>query len=67
MMLIRLSYQINLLQKGIEIMPYFYMKEIRTPLKLVGIRLFKCQETGQMYMKVRENGRRLIMARQKQK
>ena len=46
-------------------MPYVYMKEIWTPLKVFRLRLFKCQETGRFYIKVKENSRRLLIANRK--
>ncbi|MFD3446572.1 hypothetical protein ACFDTO_18410 [Microbacteriaceae bacterium 4G12] len=37
-------------------MAMLYLKEMWTPLKLIGITLFKCRESGELYYKKR-NGR----------
>ncbi|WML46800.1 hypothetical protein RCG23_14250 [Neobacillus sp. PS3-34] len=40
-------------------MPLFHMKEIFTPLKLVGIKVFVCKE-GQTYIKIWNRPRKRI-------
>lgn len=40
-------------------MPLYYMKEIWTPLKFIGIKIFKCEDNT-VFMKVFQNPRKRI-------
>jgi hypothetical protein len=40
-------------------MPVYYMKEIWTPLKLFGIKFFKCEE-NRIYIKILHSHRKRI-------
>ncbi len=41
-------------------MPLYQMKEVWTPLKLIGIKLFKFPISGDYYIKIRKNPRKKI-------
>lgn len=41
-------------------MPVYQMKEIWTPLKLMGIKLFRFPISGDYYIKIRKNPRKKI-------
>jgi len=40
-------------------MPYYHYREIKTPLKLIGIRLMRDDE-GNIWIKVRKSSRRML-------
>ena len=47
-------------------MPYFHMKEIWTPLKLIGIRFFIETESGNIYIKLFKGHRKRWLQRDKE-
>jgi hypothetical protein len=41
-------------------MPLYHMKEIWTPLKLIGLKFFKCEDDGHYYIKFGKHPRKRI-------